>query len=60
MGDKKQYYGLDDIGFIGSQDRTPAQVKRDMRKMAEYIRSEKAGRIIARSGKPTRRLSKAK
>jgi hypothetical protein len=60
MGDKKQYYGLDDIGFIGSQDRTPAQVKRDMRKMAEYIRSEKAGRIIARSGKRARRLSKAK
>jgi hypothetical protein len=60
MGDKKQYYGLDDIGFIGSQDRTPAQVKRDMRKMAEYIRSEKGGRIIARSGKLTRRLSKAK
>lgn len=59
MTAKKQYYKLDDIGFIGTQDRTPAQVKRDMKKMAEYIRAEKAGKVITLP-KSTRRFSKAK
>jgi hypothetical protein len=31
MADKKKYYKLDDIGFIGTQDKgTPAQVKKDI------------------------------
>lgn len=60
MTAKKQYYKLDDIGLIGTQDRTPAQVKRDMKKMAEFIRAEKAEKVIALPKKTTRRLSKAK
>ena len=59
MTDKKQYYGLDDIGFIGTQDRTLAQVKRDMKRMSEYIRAEKSGKAIPLS-KRRRRLSKVK
>lgn len=60
MANKKQYYGLDDIGFIGAQDRTPAQVKRDMKKMAEYIKAEKSGKVVALPKRSTKRLSKAK
>lgn len=60
MTDKKQYYKLDDIGFIGTQERTPAQVKRDMKKMAEYIRAEKAGKAVALAGKRNRPASKTK
>jgi hypothetical protein len=30
MANKKQYYGLDDIGFIGTQNRTKAQIKKDI------------------------------
>jgi hypothetical protein len=60
MTDKKQYYKLDEIGFIGTQDRTPAQVKRDMKKMTEYIRAEKAGRTVSLPGKRNRPASKTK
>jgi len=59
MTDKKQYYGLDDIGFIGTQDRTLAQVKRDMKRMSEYIRAEKSGKAVPLSQR-RRRLSKVK
>ena len=59
MTAKKQYYKLDDIGLIGTQDRTPEQIKKDMKKMAEHIRAEKVGKVIA-FPKRTRRFSKAK
>ncbi len=42
MADKKQYYGLDEIGFVGTQDkRTPAQVKRDVDRTIQYIKAKK-------------------
>lgn len=59
MTDKKHYYGLDDIGFIGTQDRTLAQVKSDMKKMSEYIKTEKSGKTIPLSQR-RRQLSKVK
>ena len=45
MKDKKQYDILDDIGFIGVQDkRTKAQEKKDIDDMEKYIKSVKAGK----------------
>ncbi|MET0461516.1 MAG: hypothetical protein ABW007_00125 [Chitinophagaceae bacterium] len=58
MANKKQYYGLDDIGFIGTQDRTKAQIKKDMEETAKYIKAKKTGKVASIPSKP--RLSKAK
>ena len=59
MANKKQYYGLDEIGFVGTQDRrTKTQVKKDIEKTVQYIKAKKSGKII--SMPPKRRLSKVK
>lgn len=61
MEDKKQYYGLDEIGFIGTQGkRTNLQVKKDIEKTVQFIKARKSGKIIPLSKKAVRRLSKAK
>ena len=52
MKAKKQYYKLDDIGFIGTQeDRSPAQVKKDMCDMEKYIKLEKSRKSKAAPSK---------
>ncbi|MCG2616982.1 hypothetical protein LZZ85_21980 [Terrimonas sp. NA20] len=58
MANKKQYYGLDNIGFIGTQDRSKAQIKKDLEDTAKYIKAKKDGKVVSRPSKP--RLSKAK
>jgi hypothetical protein len=61
MEDKKQYYGLDEIGFIGTQSkRTNFQVKKDIKMTIKFIKARKSGKIIPLSKKGVRRLSKAK
>jgi len=42
MAGKKQYYGLDEIGFVGTQGgRTDAQVKKDIEMTVRYIKAVK-------------------
>ncbi|MEJ7736987.1 MAG: hypothetical protein WKF97_06135 [Chitinophagaceae bacterium] len=61
MADKKQYYGLDEIGFVGTQDkRTPAQVKSDIDSTVQYIKAKKSGNSIPARKITTRRLAKSK
>lgn len=44
MAGKKQYYGLDEIGFVSTQNkRTPAKVKSDIERTIQYIRAKKSG-----------------
>ena len=61
MEDKKQYYRLDKIGFVGTQGkRTNSQVNKDIEKTVQFIKARKSGKIIPLSKKGVRRLSKAK
>jgi len=61
MASKKQYYGLDEIGFVGTQKkRTAAQVKKDIEKTTQFIKAQKSGKIIPLGKRSTRPLSKAK
>ncbi len=46
MADKKNYYKLDDIGFIGAQEKISSNRKRaDAKKTAEIIRAGKSQNI---------------
>ena len=48
MGSKKHYYKLDDIGFVGTQEkRSTAQVKKDAKRTSEIIKASKAGKVVA-------------
>lgn len=42
---KEQYYALDDIGFIGDQKRTEAQVQRGIKRFSWYLKALKAGKL---------------
>jgi len=47
MAGKKQYYGLDEIGFVGAQKkRTAAQIKKDIDKTVQYIKIQKSGQVV--------------
>jgi len=47
MANKKQYYDLDEIGFIGTQKKTsPAQQKQDAILTAQIIKAEKSSKVI--------------
>jgi hypothetical protein len=60
MANKKQYYGLDEIGFVGTQEkRTNAQVKKDIERTIQYIKGKKASKVIS-TKKRTRQLAKTK
>ena len=42
MAGKKQYYKLDEIGFVGTQDKgTPSQIKKDIEEMVKYVKAQK-------------------
>ena len=61
MAGKKQYYELDEIGFVGTQDkRSHAQMKKDTEKTVQYIMAKKTGKNIPLSRKRPKRLSKVK
>jgi len=48
--DKKRYYGLDEIGFLGTQDkRTDAQIKNDIRRTIQHIKAKKNAKAGAAS-----------
>ena len=54
MANKRKYNDLDDIGFVGVQDkRTKSQIKRDLEATAQFIKDQK-------SGKRTRKVSSRK
>lgn len=47
MSYKKQYYGLDEPGFVGTQDkRTNARVKKDIEMTVQYVNANKSGKVI--------------
>ncbi len=49
MVEKKTYYKLDDIGFIGTQETIPAfRKKADAKKTAEIIYAKKTGKIFSK------------
>jgi len=59
MAGKKQYYGLDEIGFVGTQKkRSAVQVKKDIEKTVQFIKARKSGKLIPLT--KTKPLSKAK
>lgn len=58
MASKKQYYALDEVGFIGTQTRSEAQVKKDIEKTIQYIKAKKTGKLKSLTYK--QRLSKVK
>ena len=59
MAGKKQYYGLDEIGFVGTQDkRSKAQVKKDIAMTVQYIKAKKSGKVVPLTSKG--KLAKAK
>ncbi len=61
MTNKKQYYGLDEIGFVGTQDkRTMAQVKKDIEMTIQYIKASKPGKIISPLRKKGNKLARTK
>lgn len=61
MSNKKQYYALDEIGFIGVQDKqTKAQIKKDQEMTGKYIRAMKAGKVFSMPQQRNSVLAKAK
>lgn len=52
MTGKEQYYFLDEIGFLGDQSRTKAQVRRDAKRTDEYFKALKAGKPNPETRKP--------
>mgnify|MGYP001602399970 CR=1 FL=1 len=60
MASKEQYYFLDEIGLLGSQDRTEAQVRRDGKRMDDYIKGLKAGKTKLKASRAVKRRSKSK
>ena len=46
MPNRKQYYGLDDVGFLGvSVKRSAAEIQTDAKRTSDYIKSLKAGGV---------------
>lgn len=54
MASKKQYYKLDDIGFVGTQEKkSAAEVEREDRMTVQFFKKRKAEREVANSAKTT-------
>ena len=52
MADKKQYYALDESGFLGTQNkRSKTEVKRDMEMTVRFIKAKKLGKTTASKSK---------
>lgn len=61
MAGKKKYYGLDEIGFLGTQEKkTAASVKKDIEKTVQYIKAQKAAKVVALSRPKVKTFAKAK
>lgn len=62
MANRKQYYGLDDVGFLGvSNKRSEAEIQMDAKKTSDYIKSLKAGGVatVHSHGNTSAKRSKA-
>ena len=58
MADKKEYYKLDDIGFLGTQEKKSAlQKKREIAKTGEIIKFLKSRKIASSSERKARAAS---
>ena len=55
MTGKEQYYFLDEIVFIGDQNRTKAQMKRDMIRTSRYFKALKEGKPNPEAGRIKRK-----
>jgi hypothetical protein len=52
MKDKKQYYVLDEIGFVGTQKKgNSITLKKDISDTVQFIKSKKANNISLKSKK---------
>jgi hypothetical protein len=61
MAGRKKKYTLDDIDFVGMQDKgTPAQVKKDIERTIQYFKDLKAGKLPAKTIKSSRLRTKVK
>ena len=59
MTGKEQYYALDEIGFIGVQDRrSKAKIKKDREEMNQYVKARRAEEEKRRASK--KRVPKTK
>ena len=56
----KQYYGLDEIGFVGIQGKSSNKIKTDIEKPIQFIKAKSSVKVIPLIKKSVRRLSKAK
>ncbi len=61
MPSKKQYYELDEIGFVGTQDKRPsAQIKLDIKKTIQFVKDRKSSKVIPLPKQSGKRLYNAK
>jgi hypothetical protein len=50
MADKKKYYNLDEIGFVGTQKKMPAIVRKQIEvKTGDAIRASKTTRKVKKA-----------
>jgi hypothetical protein len=60
-GKKRKKYTLDDIDFVGTQDKgSPAQVKKDIERTIQYFKDLQAGKLKTQPAKSKGRLTKVK
>jgi hypothetical protein len=57
LNNKKQYYGLDEIGFVGVQDKpkNSSRLKKDIDLTVQYIKDKKAGHSVSPPAKASSR-----
>ena len=61
MANKKNYYELDKIGFLGSQkNRSTAQMKKEIADTIKYVKSKKSANHVAVSKKADVKVLKSK
>jgi hypothetical protein len=58
MANKKQYYSLDEIGFVGTQAKvSKSQTKRDMELTSKFFKKQKSRKATNASNKTTIRYT---
>lgn len=52
MTDKKRYYGLDEIGFVGTQTKlTSEEARKETAAIVKFIKARKAKKIVVNTAK---------
>lgn len=60
MEKNNKYYGLDEIGFVGTQNkRTSAQINRDIQRTVKYIKTTKSEKVVSELKKTKKESTKA-